>query len=102
MLRSGGRGFSFEVHGCLRDFGEFLVGFFFFIEGVSENLGDVPLPQQLGKADGTAVAGNFVVLHALGGGDEQGIGDCAGRILFQHLGALFDEDFHALAFVTSA
>ena len=57
------------------------------------------MPKELGKRASGAVTGNFIMLDALGGGDQAGVFHLGRGVFIDHLLAFFDEPFHCLAFL---
>lgn len=83
------------------EFGEFLVVFFFLFEGRGEEFHGRGVAEAFGKGAGGAVAGDFVMLDALGGANEASIADVGVGILADEVLAFFDEAFHGLAGVSA-
>ena len=78
-----------EINRALGKFAESLVGRDLLSHRLLEKLDDVLLLQKLRVGTDRAVAGHFVVLDTLGGGDE-------GRVLHFGLGVLLDRFFTLL------
>ena len=76
-----------------------MIGFLFLLEGLLDEFGDVVVAEVLGDGAGGAIAGDLIMLYALGGADEAGIADWILGVFADELGALLDEAFHGLAFV---
>ena len=71
-----------------RNLGQLFVRGFLFVERLLEDLLGLAVAEQFGEGAGAAVAGDFVVLDALGGGNEGGIADVIVHVLFENFLAL--------------
>jgi hypothetical protein len=78
-----------------RQLGQVVIGPARFVEGALEQIGLTPVTQHPGPGARGAVAGDFVVLHVLGRGDEPGIEHVGVRALPDELGRLLEQAFHA-------
>ena len=67
MVLAGGFGFllCFDVDLRLRQFGQLLVGFFLFVQGLVQQLDGIVIAEQFSKGLERAVAGDLVVLDLL-------------------------------------
>jgi hypothetical protein len=86
-----------DIDALLRELRELLVRGRLFVEGLLQEVDRVVLAEMLREGARAAIAGDFIVLDALSGGDEGGILDIgiAGRA--DDLRAFLDQPLHRLA-----
>src|SRR5437899_6500437 len=81
----------------LRNFGELLVSFLFFIERLFKEVLRFLLAQKSGPGLHTPVSCDFVVFYPLSGGNESGVLDSVLKLLVHHFVAFLDEPDHRSA-----
>src|SRR5882724_6138870 len=91
----GVRGFQVDAAGQLS---QFLICFFFFLEGLLQERQCPVFSEELGVRADTSVTRHFIVLDALSGGNKSGVQFFRSRIFCDHFGAFLDKPCHAPAF----
>src|SRR5580704_4490388 len=81
----------------LGKFGEFLVGFFFFVEGLFEEGFRFGLSEQTCPGPYAAIGRNFVMFDALRGGNERCIFHATFEVFIHEILAFLDESNHRSA-----
>src|SRR5258705_7863936 len=80
-----------------RNFGELLVSFLFFIEGLFKEVLRFLLAQKSGPGLHTPVSRDFIVFYSLSGGNQSGVLDSVLKLLVHHFIAFLDEPDHPRA-----
>src|SRR5882762_2823405 len=80
----------FLVNDAFRQFAELFIGLAFFIERLLQKLGCIIFGEQIRECPHRTIGGNFVMLDALGGGNQSGVDNRFVALLFQHFRAFLD------------
>jgi hypothetical protein len=98
-------GFLWRVLGndvdVVRKLNQRLVSFTLFIKGLLQDTRGLLVPQQLGISTNTSVAGDFIMLHTLGRGDQRGVLNFWLSLFLDYFLSFLDQPLHRFAFLSS-
>ena len=77
-----------------------MVGMAFLLEGLVEQVGSFIIAERVGEGFRHSIRGDLLVLHAVRGGDEDGVAHVTGCRAGQMLFRLLDEPAHRFTFLT--